>query len=88
MEIQIDAHTLERAEERGATEEEIRDTVRSGEAASAKRGRLSRFKIYPFGRTRLGRFYAQKRVEVIYTEEQGNIVTVTVYVFYGEWDLT
>ncbi len=34
---------------------------------------------------RLGKYYEQKRVEVIYVEEQESIVTVTVYVFYGEW---
>jgi len=35
---------------------------------------------------RLGKYYEQKRVEVIYTVEGETIVTVTVYVFYGRWE--
>jgi len=33
-----------------------------------------------------GKFYKQKRIEVIYLYEQSTIITVTVYVFYGEWE--
>ena len=33
---------------------------------------------------RAKKFYEQKRVEVIYTVEGENIITVTVYVFYGK----
>jgi hypothetical protein len=36
MEIQIDPHTLERAEERGANEDEIRDVILTGFPVSAK----------------------------------------------------
>lgn len=36
MEIQIDPHTLERAEERGTDEEEIKDVINSGTPIPAK----------------------------------------------------
>ena len=85
MEIQVDPHTLERALERGTNEAEIEDVIRSGSAISAKHGRLGKAKVYPFKQERHGKYYEQKRVEVIYTIEWDIIVTVTVYVFYGKW---
>ncbi len=86
MMIQIDPHTTERAEERGATPEEIEDVIRTGFPVAAKHGREGRAKIYDFGRQRLGKTYKQKRVEVFYAVERDVIITVTVYVFYGEWE--
>jgi hypothetical protein len=86
MEIRIDPHTLERAEERGATEQEIRETIETGELTLAKKNRLGRAKVYAFNQTRRGKFFEQKRIEVFYVIEGGAIVTVTVYVFYGKWE--
>ena len=86
MKIQIDPHTLERAEERGTNEEEIKDVVKGGFSVPAKLGRSGKAKVYDFKQKRHGKYYEQKRVEVIYTLEEGTIVTVTVYVFYGEWE--
>ena len=86
MRIQIDPHTLERAEERGTNQAEIEDVITTGFPISAKHGRQGRGKVYPFGKLRRGRFYEQKRVEVLYTEEATTAITVTVYVFYGKWE--
>ncbi|MGC8786800.1 MAG: DUF4258 domain-containing protein [Anaerolineae bacterium] len=86
MEIHIDPHTLERAEERGTDEEQIRDVINTGFSIPAKRGRLGKAKVYDFRQTRHGKFYDHKRVEVIYTVENDVIVTITVYVFYGKWE--
>jgi hypothetical protein len=36
MEIQIDPHTLERAEERGTNEQEIEDVIHSGFSISSQ----------------------------------------------------
>ena len=35
---------------------------------------------------RHGKYYQQKRVEVIYTIKGDVIITVTVYAFYGKWE--
>ncbi len=86
MRIQIDSHTLERAEERGANEEEIEDVIISGFPIPAKHGRMGKAKVYDFKQKRYNRYHEQKRVEVIYTIEKDVIVTVTVYVFYGKWE--
>ncbi len=86
MRIQIDPHTLERAEERGTDEQEIIDVILHGFPIPARAGRKGKAKIYDFNRERHSRFYSQKRVEVIYVTEADRIVTVTVYVFYGKWE--
>ena len=86
MDIRIDPHTLERAEQRGTNAEEIIDVIRTGFAISAKYGRIGRAKVYDFGQTRYNNYYVQKRVEVYYVLEGRNITTVTAYVFYGTWE--
>lgn len=86
MMIQIDPHTLERALERGATEEEIRDTLTNGLPITAKGQRLGKTKVFEFQNTRGQKYYEQKRIEVIYIMENDVAVTVTVYVFYGKWE--
>jgi len=86
MEIQIDPHTLERAEERGTTSEEIKDVINSGTPMPARYGRLGKTKVYDFKQDRHGQYYRQKKVEVFYTVARNVIVTVTVYVFYGQWE--
>lgn len=86
MEIQTDPHTLERAEERGTNEEEIKDIINTGFSIPAKYGRIGKAKIYDFSQKRHGKYYEQKRVEVFYTIEGDAMTTVTVYVFYGKWE--
>ncbi len=86
MEIQIDPHTLARAEERGADEEEILDVIKTGTALPAKHGRIGKAKVYEYKQERRHKYYEQKRVEVFYIIEDNLIITVTVYVFYGKWE--
>lgn len=86
MEIQIDAHTLERAVERGTNEREIIDVIQTGVNISAKYGRMGKAKVYEFKQNRLNKYYEQKRVEVFYTMKENRIITVTVYVLYGKWE--
>lgn len=87
MEIQIDPHTLERAEERGTKGQEIKDVIETGFDIPAKYGRTGKAKIYDFKQNRHNKYYEQKRVEVFYTIENNKIITVTVYVFYGKWEV-
>jgi hypothetical protein len=86
MEIQIDPHTLERAEERGTDEKEIIEVIATGFSIPAKYGRVRKAKVYDFKQIRHNKYYEQKRVEVFYTIEKDAIITVTVYVFYGKWE--
>ena len=86
MEIRIDPHTLERADERGASEDEITDVINTGFSIPAKRGRVGKAKTYDFKQKWHNKYYEQKRVEVFYIVEIDLILTVTVYVFYGKWE--
>jgi len=86
MRIQIDPHTAERAEERGASEQEILDVVETGFAIPAQRGRTGRAKIFEFANQRHGKYFPQKRIEVFYVVEGDVAITVTVYVFFGKWE--
>jgi len=70
MDIQIDPHTLERAQERGTNEEEIRDIIETGFTIPAKYGRMGKAKIYDFKQKRHGKYYEQKKVEVFYPIEK------------------
>lgn len=85
MKIRIEPHTIKRAEERGASEEEIVETLQSGELIAAKGNRLAKSKIFSFQQIRNGKFYEEKKIEVVYVVENGLIITVTVYVFFGKF---
>ena len=85
MKIQIEPHTLQRAEERGTNIEEIQIVIEKGTEIPARGNRNAKAKVFSFKKERLGKYYEEKRVEVIYVEEENIIITVTVYVFYGEW---
>jgi hypothetical protein len=51
----------------------------------AKSGRVRQGKTFRFDQERLGKYYEQKRIEVIYAVVDDTLVTVTVFVFYGKW---
>ena len=85
MEIVIEPHTLRRAEERGTNRQEIQTVLEQGTEIPARGNRKAKAKVFTFKKERLGKYYEEKRVEVIYVEEENTIITVTVYVFYGEW---
>ena len=85
MQIRIEPHTLLRANERGASEEEIKETLITGNEIEGKKGRLGRSKIFPFAKERSGKYYNEKKLEVFFIIENETIVTITVYVFYGDF---
>lgn len=86
MNIRISPHALERAEERGTNEAEIKEVLSTGFSLTAKHGRMGRGKVFEFGQAWCGKPYQQKRVEVFYTHEGDDLIIVTTYVFYGKWE--
>jgi len=74
-----------RARERGASEDEIVDTINSGIQIAAKSGRIGKAKVFKFNSIRDGKYFEEKKIEVFYVIENQDIVTVTVYVFYGKF---
>lgn len=86
MKIRIENHTLEQAEERGVSRDEIVETLKNGIPFTAKYGRMGKFKVFPFGKEWRRKYKEEKKVEVIYTIEGDSIITVTVYAYYGMWE--
>ncbi|NOH02949.1 MAG: hypothetical protein HND47_13815 [Chloroflexi bacterium] len=69
MIVRFHPHALERIEERGTTEDEVRSTVGSGERFPAKFGRVGFRRNFSFEGMWRGRSYPTKQVEV-YAEEE------------------
>ena len=74
MKIRIEPHTLLRANERGATEVEIKDTIEHGIDLFGKNGRTGKGKVFDFRNTRNGKFYEEKKVEAYYVMELETIL--------------
>lgn len=69
MIIRFHPHALERIKERGATEDEVRATVESGEMFPAKFGRAGFRRNFSFDGAWRGRSYSTKQIEVFAVEE-------------------
>lgn len=41
--------------------------------------------VFDYEKEWLGKSYPQKKVRVIFVEENGEIVVITVKVYYGKW---
>ncbi len=85
MEIKIVEHARERATERGTTSEEIIKVLKEGNDFIAKKGRKGKEMIFEYGKEWLGKIYPQKKVKVIFIEEDNEIIVITVKVSYGKW---
>lgn len=85
MKIKLIEHAIERANQRGTTEEEIARVLAEGKEIQVRKGRKAREMVFNYGKEWLGRVYTHKKVVAIYKEEDGIIVVITVKVYYGEW---
>jgi hypothetical protein len=85
MEIKLTLHAMEKAIERGATENEIVYVILEGADIPAKKGRKAKEMVFSYNKEWYGKFYHQKKVEVIYVEENEEIIVITLKVCYGEW---
>ena len=69
MVVRLHPHARERIIERGATEEEVKETVRSGETFPVKFGRVGFRRHFPYNDLWQGKRYSVKQVEAIATRE-------------------
>ncbi len=84
MEIEISPHTLQRANERGTNEDEIKEVILNGEVLPSKSDRLAKEKIFSFNKIWNQQFYNEKLVRVFYVV--ANVIhTVTVIVQFGKF---
>lgn len=80
--IRFSQHAREQIVERGASEDEVIETIRTGENVPAKRGRQGYRRNFQYDRLWGGRTYAIKQVLAIVAEETDALIVVTVYTFY------
>jgi hypothetical protein len=80
--IRLSGHARERIDSRGATLEEVADTIRTAPRIPADGGRLECQKDFSYGREWNGKVYGTKRVRPIFADETNEILVVTVYVYY------
>jgi muramoyltetrapeptide carboxypeptidase LdcA involved in peptidoglycan recycling len=83
--IRFSQHALDQMRLRGATREEVRETVQTTLWQLAKRGKYQVRKTFAFGRPSPinQQIYPFKTVHVIFADEPDEIVIVTVLVYYG-----
>ena len=80
--VRLTFHAREQCEERGATEEEVRQAIATGAREAAKRGRFMYRQNFQYNAAWQGKFYAIKQVAPVVVEAQNEIIVVTVYTFY------
>jgi len=80
--IRLSGHARQQLQFRGATEQEIVETIHSRNWQPAEGGRQECRKDFPFNATWNGKHYVTKQVRPIFVEEPNEIVVVTVYVYY------
>ncbi len=80
--IRFSHHAHEQMVERGAGEDEVIETIRTGEQVPAKHGCLGYRKNFQYNRLWGARTYAIKQVLAIVVEESDALIVVTVYTFY------
>lgn len=79
--IRFSRHASERLRDRGATEDEVAEAIRTAPWTPAGGQRFECQKDFLYGTDWNGRFYAMKRVRPIFVEEPDKIVIITVYVY-------
>ena len=81
--VRLTFHAREQCEERGATEEEVRQAIATGAREAANRGRFMYRQNFQYNAAWQGKFYAIKQVAPVVVEAQNEIIVVPVYTFYS-----
>jgi hypothetical protein len=80
--VHFSRHASVRMEQRGATREEVWETVERGECVVGKDGRLGFRKVFSFEDLWQGKYWKTKQVSAILREEAGKLKLETVLVTY------
>ncbi len=80
--VRLHPHALERLSQRGTTEPEVIETVRSGEQFPAKFGRTGFRKAFRFESEWQGYFYGTKEVEAFAVRAGEDWLVITVVTRY------
>lgn len=85
MEVIFTEHALDRIKERGTDVDEVREVLTIGHSVEAKTGRNAKELIFEYNCEWLGKYYKQKKVRVIFVEEDNYAIVITAYVYFGYW---
>lgn len=80
--VRLTRHAREQAAERGATEAEVIEAIRTGTREPVKNGREMCRYNFTFGQKWNGNHYAIKQVAPVIKDEANEIVVITIYAFY------
>lgn len=80
--VRLSDHARMQLYYRGATEEEIFDTIQTVKWQEAELNRLECRKNFEFNNIWNGKHYKTKQVRPIFAEEEKEIVVITVYIYY------
>lgn len=79
--ITFSEHAIKQMNDRGAYQEEVIQTIRTGEKLPAKHGRSGYRHNFQYNNKWGNKFYHIKQIIPIVKEEK-SIIVITVYVFY------
>jgi hypothetical protein len=85
LELFLGNRVERKMQERGITEEEIRQTIQAGRISPADLGRSKATRVFTAGYHREGIDYRHKEIQVVFVEEPWATVVVTVIARYGVW---
>jgi hypothetical protein len=80
--IRLSEHAKQQLVFRGAAEEQVFDAIRTEEWEFAELGRLECRKDFIYNSQWNNKYYDTQQVRPIFVEESGEIIVVTVYVYY------
>jgi hypothetical protein len=82
MKVRFHPHAVERMQERGTTEKEVKGAVEDGERFAAKHGRTGFRRNFPYGGMWHDKMYSTKQVEAYAIEEDGWLVLTVIVKFF------
>jgi len=82
MTVKFHPHALERMAQRGATEDQVLETVKYGERFQAKFGRSGFRRNFMFEKQWRNRYYKNKQIEVYAVKENNDWLVISVITRY------
>lgn len=82
VKVRLHPHARDRLAERGASEQDVIETVTEGEQFVAKYGRIGFRRNFVFGGEWQGRTYQNRQIEVYAVDEDGWLVITVIVKFF------
>ena len=84
--IIIIEHAWDRIRKRGTNLSEVKKVLNKGKTGEAKYPKKAKEMVFLYNKKWQNKFYPEKKVKVIYTEEKEELTVITVYVYFGKWE--